>query len=415
MQNKTLRSVLIVFVAIVLVVCVFGGGFAAGHFLPFGSTNTQILTTSPTTTGNQGGTPADLQSEFAPFWQAWNLVHQNYVDQPVNDTAMIQGALKGMMSSLPTGLNYYETPEEYQTTQAQLNGTDYTGIGAWVDTSKAYLTVVSPMSGSPAEKAGLLPGDQITAIDGKDMTGITPEVVRTEVLGPEGTSITLTILRQGVDKPFDVTITRAKITQPLVESRMLDNNIAYIHLFTFGDSAAQDVHNALQELLAQNPKGLILDLRYNTGGYVDQAISIASEFLPADKIVFYEKASDGTLTPHASLGNGIASSIPTVVLVNEWSASASEIVSGALQDYGRAKLVGVTTYGKGSEQIPVPLDNNQGLVGITIATWLTPNQRFIQGTGLTPDVVVEMTQADATAGKDLQLDAAVQLILNPQP
>ena len=417
MQNKTLRSVLVVFVSVVLVVCLFGSGFVVGNFVPVlkpASVSTSTLPATPT--ADQSGTPADLQTLFAPFWQAWTLVHQNYVDQPVDDTKLLQGAIKGMMSSLTTGLNYYETPEEYQAAQEALNGgKEYTGIGAWVDTSKDYLTIMNTMYGSPAKSAGLLPGDQIVAIDGKDMTGITPEVARTQVLGPEGTKVTLTIKRPGQEKTFDVTITRATITPPLVFYKMLDNNIAYVELYTFGDTADQDLHNALQELLAQNPKGLILDLRYNPGGYLDQGVAVASEFLPQGKNVVSEKSGDGTLTPYESLGNGIATDIPMVVLVNEYSASASEIVAGALQDYGRAKLVGVTSYGKGSVQIPVPLDNNQGMVGITIAKWLTPNGRTIDHIGLTPDVVVTTTQDDLKAGKDPQQDAAVQLLLNPQP
>jgi carboxyl-terminal processing protease len=404
-MSKTLRTALVVIVAVVLVACSFGGGFAAGHFLPIGTPSNPVAATD--------GTPTDLQSLFKPFWQAWDLVHQYYVSQPVDDTQLMQGAIKGMVSSLTTGLNYYETPEEFQASQDALNGTDYTGIGAWMDTSRDYLTVVSVMKGSPAEKAGLLPGDQIVAIDGQDMTGTTPEIARTKVLGPEGTDVTLTILRQGEQKTFDVTITRAKITPPLVEYRMLDNNIAYVSLMTFGDTADQDLRNALQDLLAQNPKGLIFDLRNNSGGYVDQGVAVASEFLPKGQIVVYEKSGDGTLTSHESLGDGVATNVPMVVLVNEWTISAAEIVAGALQDYGRAQLVGVTTFGKGSVQSLIPLDNNQGVVGITIAQWLTPKQRLIQDTGIAPDVVATMTQDDVKANRDPQLDAAVQKLSNP--
>jgi carboxyl-terminal processing protease len=405
-KNSTVRTIIIGFVVLVLVACSFGGGVAVGHFVPLGTTTTAVSTS---TDSNQGGTPQDLQTLFAPFWETWTLVHQQYVTQPVDDTKLVQGAIKGMMASLETGYNYYLTPDEYKTEQAQLNGQDYTGIGAWVDVTGQYLTITQPMKGSPAESAGLKPGDQIIAIDGVSMTGITAEVARSKVLGPEGTQVTLTV-RRGDQTPFDVTITRAKINPPLVVYRMLDNNIAYIELFTFGDTADQDLSNALKELMAQNPKGLILDLRYNGGGYLDQGIAVASEFLPADQIVVYEKSGDGITTPYKSLGNGIATSIPMVVLVNEYSASASEIVAGALQDYGRAKLVGVTSFGKGSVQSVNLLDNGQGMVGITIAQWLTPNQRYIQGKGLTPDVEVQITQDDINAGKDPQLDAAIALL-----
>ncbi|MFH1523610.1 MAG: S41 family peptidase [Chloroflexota bacterium] len=405
-MNKTLRTALVAVIVVVLVTCSFGGGFAAGKYLPIGNQANSSATAD-------NGTPTDLQTLFKPFWQAWDLVHQYYVSQPVDDTKLMQGAIKGMFSSLTTGLNYFETPEEFQTSQESLNGTDYTGIGGWMDTSQDYLTVVSVMKGSPAEKAGLLPGDEIVAIDGEDMTGTTPEVARNKVLGPDGTDVTLTILRLSEQQTFDVTITRAKITPPLVEYRMLENNIAYVSLMTFGDTADQDLRKALQDLLAQNPKGLILDLRNNPGGYVDQGVAVASEFLPKGQIVVYEKSGDGTLVSDKSLGKGVATDIPMVVLVNEWTISAAEIVSGALQDYGRAQLVGATTFGKGTVQSLIPLDSNQGVVGITIAQWLTPHQRLIQDTGITPDVAVAMTQDDAVAGRDPQLDAAVQQLLSP--
>ena len=405
-MNKTLRTALVAFVVVVLVACSFGGGFAAGHFLPVG-------TQSSSSTAVDNSTPTNSQTLFKPFWQAWDLIHQYYVSQPVDDTQLMQGAIKGMFSSLTTGLNYYETPDEFQKSQDSLNGADYTGIGAWMDTSRDYLTVISAMKGSPAEAAGLMPGDQIVAIDGEDMTGTTPEVARTKVIGPEGTDVTLTILRQGEQQTFEVTITRAKISPPLVEYRMLDNNIAYVSLMTFGDTADADLRKALQDLLAQNPKGLIFDLRNNPGGYVDQGVAVASEFLPKGQVVVYEKSGDGSLVSDKSLGNGVATDIPMVVLVNEWTISAAEIVSGALQDYGRAQLIGATTFGKGSVQSLIPLDNNQGVVGITIAQWLTPHQRLIQDKGITPDVVVAMTQDDVTAGRDPQLDAAIQQLSTP--
>jgi carboxyl-terminal processing protease len=213
------------------------------------------------------------------------------------------------------------------------------------------------------------------------------------------------------DKPFDVKITRAKIVTPLVEYEMRPDGIAYISLNSFGATADQELSKALQEMLAQNPKGLIFDLRYNGGGYLDQGVAVASEFLPKDKVIVYEKFGDGTLTPHMSLGNGAAADIPMVVLVNEYTASASEIVAGALQDYGRAKLIGTKTYGKGSVQLPTILQNNQGEVAITIARWLTPNKRFIDKISLTPDILVNITQADFDANRDPQLDAAAQTLL----
>jgi carboxyl-terminal processing protease len=299
-------------------------------------------------------------------------------------------------------------PSQYTQANTQLAGA-YDGIGAWVDASGDYLAIVSPMKGSPAEKAGLKPQDKIIKIDGVDQAGIPGDLVIQKVMGKAGTDVTLTILRAGQD-PFDVKVTRAHITVPTVEGKMLGSGVAYVALNTFGDNTADDLHNTLKDLMAQNPKGLILDLRNNGGGYLDTAIKVVSEF--SDKgVVVYEKYGDGKLDEHDVIPGGLATKIPMVVLINEGSASASEITAGALQDDGRAKLVGVTSYGKGSVQNWIGLSNNQGAVAITIAKWLTPLKRTIDHIGLTPDVVAKITKDDYAAGRDPQLDAAIAAVL----
>jgi carboxyl-terminal processing protease len=323
---------------------------------------------------------------------------------------MMQGAIRGMMDSLGDPYSAYMDPVEYSDAQAPLEG--YSGIGAYVNLEGDYLTIAEPMKGSPAEAAGLKSGDQIIAIDGEDMTGTLPELARQKVLGEAGTQVILTILREGVEEPFDVPITRTQITIPSTEYRMLDNDIAYLRLNAFSNTTGEEIHSALQELLAQNPKGLILDLRSNTGGYLDAAIQVGSEFLP-DGVVAYEEYGDGTRDTFNVTGDGIATKIPMVVLVNEWSVSSSEIVAGALQDRERAQLVGVTTYGKGTAQYWIPLSDNEGAVRVTIARWLTPNGRNVTGTGLTPDVEVKISDADAQAEIDTQLNRAVELLTQP--
>ena len=411
MQNKTLRSVLIVFAAIVLVVCAFGGGFVVGNFVP--ALKPASVPTLPATPpgDNQGGTPTDLQSQFAPFWQAWDLVHQNYVDQPVDETKLVQGAIRGMMDALGDPHTGYWTPQETTDAAMSMQG-EYDGIGAYVDTRGDYLTITKPISGYPAEQAGLQMGDQIIAVDGTDVTGMDPDLVRmTKVMGPAGTDVHLTIRRAGVDQPLEFTLTRAHIVIPSVTSKMLDNNIAYIQLTVFGDNTTSDFHDQLSQLMAQHPSGIILDLRDNGGGYLDAGVSVASEFIDSG-VILYEQYGDGSRTDYPAVSGGLATTIPLVVLVNGNTASASEIVSGAIQDDGRGKLVGVLTYGKGSVQNWIPLSDG-GMARITIAKWLTPNGRTIDKIGLTPDVVVTMTQDDYTAGRDPQLDAAVQLLLNP--
>jgi carboxyl-terminal processing protease len=409
MNNKVLRAGLVAFVAIVLVVCSFGGGFAAGHFIPIGSGSPLV-----SSTGNgQGGTPSDLTTLFAPFWQAWDLVHQKYVDQPVNDTQLMQGAISGMLQSLGDAHTTYMNPQVYKDATSELAGS-YAGIGSLVDTSGTLLTITKPFPDSPAEKAGLQAGDQIIAVDGQDVTSLLPEEVRQKVLGPEGSKVELTIQRAGQDAPFDVQITRAVITVPSVTSKMLDGDIAYLQVSTFGDNTTNDVHKQLAALMAQHPKGLILDLRDNGGGYLDTGIAVASEFISSGVIVS-EKAGDGTITPYKAKPGGLATdpNLPMIVLVNAYSASASEIVAGALQDTGRAKLLGETTYGKGTVQDWIPLSNNQGAVRVTIARWLTPNGNSIDKKGLTPDFEVKMTADDVKANLDPQLDAAVKQLTNP--
>jgi carboxyl-terminal processing protease len=175
---------------------------------------------------------------------------------------------------------------------AQLEGEEYEGIGAWVDITGEYLTIISPMPGSPAEEAGLRPNDKVIAINGEDMTGVDGEVARQQVLGPKGTTVKLTILREGVEEPFDVEVRRDAIVVPTIEGRILDENIAYVRLYTFGSETAGDLRKTLQELLDQKPVGLILDMRYNGGGYLDTAIGVVSEFIPGG-IVMYEEYGDG--------------------------------------------------------------------------------------------------------------------------
>ena len=411
-MNKTIITVLGICAAVILLAGAFSGGFLAGHFLPAGAQLPEVSQLIPfesgPTTQEQATTPSDLQSLFKPFWEAWNIVHTQYVDQPVNDTALMQGAIRGMMDALGDKQTFYMDPNVYENQTTQLQGA-YEGIGAYVDLKGDYLTIISPIEGSPAEAAGLQPGDKVIAIDGQDMTGVPPEQARSKIIGPEGTQVTLTVSRDDQQTPLEFTITRAKIVMHSAEGKMLQNGIGYLDINTFGDQTTQEMRDALDKILAQNPKGIIIDLRNNPGGYLTTAVEVSSEFIDKGPILF-EKFGNGKLEEHDALGNGKATKIPLVVLVNEGSASASEILTGALQDYGRAKIVGVQSYGKGSVQVWQPLSNNQGAARVTIAKWLTPQKRAIDHVGLTPDVIVEMTEEDFKANRDPQLDAAVQTL-----
>lgn len=398
--NRIVTKVLIGCGIVILIIGCLGVGFLVGRvstILPFNIPST--TTTSSST-----------EELFKPFWEAWQIVHNEYLVQPVNDEKMMQGAIRGMMQSLGDPHSGYMDPTEYGNATAPLEG--YSGIGAYVNTEGDFLTITEPIKGSPAESAGLKAGDQIVAIDGQDMTGILPELARQKVLGPAGAKVVLTIKREGVEQPFDVTITRAQITIPSIEYKMLDTDIAYIRLSAFSDTSGDDLQAALKDLLAQNPKGLILDLRYNAGGYLDAAIKVGSEFLP-DGVVAFEEYADGSRDTFNVTGDGIATKIPMVVIVNEWSASASELVAGALQDRGRAQLVGVTTFGKGTVQNWIALSDNEGAIRVTIARWLTPNGRNVTGTGLKPDLEVQISDADSQAGIDSQLNKAVEILSQP--
>jgi carboxyl-terminal processing protease len=421
--NKNTKILLGLFISVILLAGAFSGGFIVGHLLPATGSLPMIgdfLPSSPEVQPEQqAATPDELETLFVPFWEAWNIVHDQYVEQPVDNKVLMQGAIRGMLDALGDEQTFYMEPELYQSESSSLQG-QYEGIGAHVDTEGDYLTIISPIEGSPAEKAGLLPGDKIIAIDGDDMTGVTPEEARLKVLGPAGTEVTLTVAREGEPEPLKFVITRAEITIRSAEGKMLENGIGYVDINTFGERTTRELRDALDSVLAQNPRGIIIDLRNNPGGYLTTAVEVTSEFVE-DGVVLYEVYGDGRRDTHRVLGNGRATDIPLVVLINEGSASASEILAGALQDYERAKLVGVKSYGKGSVQNWVPLSNNQGAARVTIAKWLTPHEQAIDNhVGLTPDVVVEMTQEDFAAERDPQLDTALQTLLatlngNPIP
>jgi carboxyl-terminal processing protease len=409
---KPVRIVILAMTSTLLALLLVAVGLVAGLYIPDSMISTLNLpglknTTSPILEGK----PVTRDQLFAPFWQAWDFVHRDFVKQPVDDKKLMQGAIRGMMESLGDPHTAYMTPDEYQQMADPLQG-EYEGIGAIVDIKGDFVTFISFFPGSPAELAGLKSGDMVIAVDGKDMTGIDGNLVLKQIRGPSGTEVSLTLKRKDQTEPVIVKVKRQKIQMNSVDSKMLDGNIAYIQLNTFGEKTNSELTDALKTLLKNNPKGLILDLRNNGGGLLNTAIDVASQFMKTD-VIMNEEYGTGDKKVFNTRGKGLATDIPMVVLVNGGSASASEIVAGALQDTNRAKLVGEKSYGKGSVQNFIPLDNNQGAVRITTARWLTPNNRQINDKGLEPDIVIPFTDEDIKAKRDVQLNEAL-LLLNGQ-
>jgi carboxyl-terminal processing protease len=362
----------------------------------------------PESLATEAETPSEVADSFLDFWAAWERAEYADLQGQFAYEQLMRASLGGMVESLGDQHTFYLNPDQLRQSDLSLQG-EYEGIGAWVDTTTEYLTIIAPMEGSPAEAAGLLPGDRVLAIDGEDMTGLSGDEVISHILGPEGTEVTLTIGREGEPEPFDVVITRARIFVASVESEILEDDIAYVQLFTFGASTNNELRTELEDVLAENPRALIFDLRNNGGGYLDTAIQVASEFI-ADGVILNEEFGDGTQQTYRAQGDGLATDIELIVLVNAGSASASEIVAGAIQDYGRGLLVGETTYGKGSVQVSPSLSNSQGALRITVAHWLTPEGRQIHELGLEPDIAIPLTEEDSAAELDPQLDAALEYL-----
>lgn len=379
-----------------LLVVVFVAGFALG--------NQQLVSLAQSNTAP----PAGVENTFEPFWQVYNLIENEYLDRSeVTPEELVNGAINGMVESLGDEFSGYMDPETYPLMNTDLSG-EVEGIGAVVETVEDTdeIRIVSVMEGSPAEAAGLRGGDVFIEVDGEDVTGLSQLELVTKVRGPAGSTVDLT-MRRG-DELVEFSIQRARITIPAVEWELLEGDLGYIKLRDFSVNAREQIDTALDELDVNNLDGLVLDLRGNPGGLLTTAIDVASAFVK-DGTILIEDFGEGNEQIFEANGSYIGVSVPLVVLVDDNSASASELVAGALQDNGRATIVGVTTFGKGTVQTWQSLVNGGG-IRLTIARWLTPNGNWIHGQGITPDVIVEWPVEGRDNTIDPQLNAAIELL-----
>ncbi len=394
-----------------VVVAVLAGGalFASGYLVGQRS-------------ADQPGTPVASEQAFQPFWDSYDTIMKRFALGGQTQQSLVDGAIKGMVDSLGDPYSAYLTPDQYSQGLQGLSG-QFEGIGAEIGTRDSkgatsqcttlgpdcLLIVVTPIEGSPSEKAGVKAGDTIVAVDGAKLDGLSVDDARNKIRGKKGTEVVLSIVR-GTAASIDITVVRDIIVSKEVIAKDLGGGkVGYIAVTGFSDNSQAKFHDALQTDLKAGKKLFILDLRGDPGGYVTAARSIASEFIK-DGPIFWEQDADGTQTETDATGQGIATdpSIKLVVLVDKGSASASEIVAGALQDRKRATIVGETSFGKGTVQQWIQLQNNSALK-LTIAKWLTPDKHWIHHVGIVPDVPVT-TPADASPTNDPVLDKAVELL-----
>jgi carboxyl-terminal processing protease len=371
---------------------------------------------------------AEQPTEFGVFWEAWDVVVAHFVDRDAVDfRRMTYGAIQGMLDSLgDQGHTSFFSPEVARQESSALEGS-FEGIGAYVDAEGDEVKIIAPIRGSPAEAAGLLAGDIVLQVDGVEVTGMPQWDVIARVRGPAGSTVTLTVLHPGESEPVEIEIVRARINVDSVAwARVPESDIAYIQISQFAADTGDELRSALQEIhAAERPiTGIVLDLRNNPGGLLNQALRVGSQFLPEGSIILNERNAEGRVSNYKAIGRGLGRELPMVVLINEGSASASEIVSGALQDHERARLVGMTTVGTGTVLVPFTLSDGS-MIRLGVTNWLTPDMRLIKNQGIEPDVMVkqepDVTKVDAytlqdAAGRDdlpqedLQFASALMLL-----
>lgn len=370
--------------------------------------------------GIENSPPSDinLPTDFREFWELWRILRERYYKQPVDEKKMFYGALAGMTAALDDRYTVFFEPTTAQEFAQSLQG-KFEGIGAEIGIKDDQLQIISPLPGTPAEKAGLRSGDLILSIDKQDTIGMSVDKAVSLIRGKKGTPVALFIGRYKIekdarrrDKKFlstqEITIVRDTIVVQSVRVKYARDGIAHIVITHFNQDTSRLFAHAVQEILSKDQRGVVLDLRNNPGGYLDRASAVAGEWV-GDQVVVAERRRGVIIDRYRGTGSARLKTVPTVVLINQGSASASEIVAGALQDYGLAKLVGTKTFGKGSVQDYVELPDKSA-VKITVAEWLTPHERSIDGVGIQPDVLIDRTPEDINADRDPQLEKALEIL-----
>jgi carboxyl-terminal processing protease len=400
LSRKYTRVITIVILAVIL----FGGGFMVGKK---SANNVQIA--NRMFFNKELGKPEPV--DFSLFWQVLASIEDKYVDSSnIDYTGMLYGAISGMVDSLGDDYTLFMKPEKTETFMKSVSGNDsFEGVGMEIGIKNKTLTVISPIEGTPAYGAGIKAGDLILEIDGETTDGLTSEEAVSLIRGKKGTQVILTISRKSFDEPKEIIITRDTIKVPVMKWELINNDIAYVKIYQFAANLPAKFEDAVSEILNSNAKKLIIDVRNNPGGYLDSAAEISSWFLPKGSVVVKEEFRDGTGDEYKSSGYKAIQDFPVIMIVNKGSASASEIMAGALRDIKGTKLVGEKTFGKGSVQ-QVDTFKDDSSLKVTIAKWLTPAGISINKEGLVPDYEIELTEEDYNNNKDPQLDKAIQLL-----
>lgn len=353
--------------------------------------------------------------DFSPFWKVWNLIEEKYVPasttaETVGDEEKIYGAIEGLAQSLGDPYTVFFPPVESEMFASEVRG-NFEGVGMEVLAEEGAITVVTPLKDSPASRAGILAGDKVIKIDDKPTSGLSTEDAVTLIRGHKGTAVRLTIFRSGAKEPFEVRVVRDTINLPVINTELIGTDVFKIDLYSFSENSPNLFRGALREFITSGADKLILDLRGNPGGYLEAAIDMASWFLPSSKVIVSEDFAGRKESRHyRSRGYDIfTDELEFVILVDKGSASASEILAGALEEHGEATLVGETTFGKGSVQELVDVTPETSLK-VTVARWLTPNGVSISEKGITPEYVVSRTAEDRSLGRDPQLQKALEIL-----